>query len=499
MKEKIASVLVANRGEIAVRIMRTCREMRIRTVGVYSDIDQDAMHLEYADEAYPIGAAPARESYLNGARIIEVARKAAVDAIHPGYGFLSENPAFAASVADAGIIFIGPSGEQIRRIGDKTSARRLAKAAEVPIVPGTLDPIASDEEAESLVDQIGYPVLLKAAGGGGGKGMRLVRSASELTSALRSSRSEALSAFGDGRIYVEKYIEHPRHVEFQVLADSAGNVIHLGERECTIQRRHQKVIEESPSVIVDDALRKRMSDAAVALIRKAGYQNAGTVEFIVDAHGQFYFLEVNARLQVEHPVTELRTGIDLVREQIRIAGGEQLRFRQEDVIYRGHAVEARVCAEDPENNFFPDTGTIVLLRSPGGFGIREDRGVEEGSEISTFYDSLLAKLIAWGETRDDALDRLRRALANYNIFGIRNNLRFCHWVIDHPSFRKGTFSTSFIDEHFRPGVMAPVSPESLPLAAIAAFRHHLMLPQDRNGTPPQYSSRWRSRLADTFQ
>ncbi len=499
MKDKIKKVLVANRGEIAIRILRTCRELRLQTVAVYSEIDRVAAHLGYADEAFLIGPAAARKSYLNGTKIIEVAREAGADAIHPGYGFLSENPDFADAVARAGLIFVGPSGEQIRRIGDKTSARRIAKDAGVPIVPGTVEPLATDSEAAVTAEKIGYPVLLKAAGGGGGKGMRLVRSAGELPSALRGSRSEALSAFGDGRVYIEKYIERPRHVEIQVLADSHGNVVHLGERECTIQRRHQKVIEESPSVIVNDALRRKMTDAAIALVKASGYQNAGTVEFIVDQERNFYFLEVNARLQVEHPVTELRTGIDLVREQLKIARGEPLGFRQEEIEFRGHAIEARICAEDPENNFYPDTGRIALLRGPGGFGVREDRGVEEGDDVSAFYDPLMSKLIVWGQTREDALARMGRALGNYEIFGIRNNLRLCQWVIEHPDFRAGEFSTDFLSEKFQPGMLDRSSSDILTVAAITALTHHTVLPTQSTRENGVERSKWKMKIADTFQ
>ena len=444
----IRKVLIANRGEIALRVIRTCRELGIRTVAVYSDADRQMPFVLHADEAYRIGPPPSRESYLMMESIIGVALATRSDAIHPGYGFLSENAEFARRVRDAGILFIGPPPEAIRSMGDKTEARKLVKKAGVPTVPGTEGPVQAEEEVRAFCAEYGFPVLIKAAAGGGGKGMRIVREAGELAQSLRSAQSEARSAFGDDRVYVEKYLDNPRHIEFQILADHYGNIIHLGERECSIQRRHQKVVEETPSVIVDDALRDTMGATAVNAARACGYTNAGTIEFLVDSSRKFYFLEMNTRLQVEHPVTELRTGLDLVAEQLRVAAGHPLSLRQEDVKFNGHAIECRICAEDVENDFLPSTGSILHLRAPQGPGLREDRGVEEGGEIPVYYDSMIAKLVAWAPTRDEALRKMERGLTEYEILGVKTNISLCLFVIRHPEFRKGNFDTHFLPKYY---------------------------------------------------
>ncbi|HJQ31878.1 MAG TPA: acetyl-CoA carboxylase biotin carboxylase subunit [Pyrinomonadaceae bacterium] len=438
-------ILIANRGEIAVRVMRACREMDISTVAVYSEADAAALHVRLADEAYLLGPAPSAESYLRMDRVIEAARRSGAEAIHPGYGFLSENAAFARAVKDAGLVFIGPSPEAMELMGSKTSARRAAEAAGAPVVPGTNDPLESLEQARETAARVGYPVMLKAAAGGGGKGMRLVAEEGELASAFETARSEAASAFGDPSVYIEKAVERPRHVEIQVFADAHGHTVHLGERECSIQRRHQKVIEECPSPINDPALREAMGAAAVQIARAASYVGAGTVEFLVsDVTREFYFLEMNTRLQVEHPVTELVTGLDLVREQIRIAAGLPLSFAQEDVRLTGHAVECRVYAEDPEQNFMPSPGRITHLRVPAGPGVRDDGGVYEGAEVSIYYDPMISKLATWGRTRLEAIERMRRALDEYAVGGIKTTLPFFREVMRDEEFVAGRLDTGFI-------------------------------------------------------
>jgi acetyl-CoA carboxylase, biotin carboxylase subunit len=466
----IRKILIANRGEIALRIIRTCREMGIRTVSVYSAADRSAPHVLAADEALPVGPPPSRESYLSMDRILGAAAASGADAIHPGYGFLSENPEFARLVREAGLVFVGPSPESIASMGDKTSARALASAAGVPTVPGTQGAVSPGPESANFSSRAGYPVLVKAAAGGGGKGMRIVHRESELDDALRSAASEARSAFGDERVYIEKYFEDPRHIEIQILADSHGHIVHLGERECSVQRRHQKVVEESPSVIVDEEMRTLMGATAVLVARACAYENAGTVEFLVDNDSKFYFLEMNTRLQVEHPVTELRTGLDLVALQIRIASGEELPFTQEGVRLSGHAIECRICAEDTENNFLPSTGRISHLRAPSGPGIREDRGVEQGDDIGVYYDPMMAKLIAWGGTRSEAIARLTRALREYEILGVRTNIPLCLFVLTHQAFARGEISTHFIQKHFSPGLLQGASPfEEEAAAAVCAL------------------------------
>jgi acetyl-CoA carboxylase biotin carboxylase subunit len=490
-------ILIANRGEIALRIMRTCRELGIETVAVFSAADQTAPHVLAADQSYYIGPPPPGESYLAIESLIAVALKAGVDAIHPGYGFLSENPEFARRVREAGLVFIGPTAETIAAMGDKTAARKLARSAGVPIIPGTEDAVVGVEAVEKFCLDHGFPILLKAAAGGGGKGMRIVREGSELRSAFLGARSEARSAFGDDRLFIEKYLQSPRHIEFQILGDAFGNTIHLGERECSIQRRHQKIIEESPSVAVDDELRSVMGETAVRCAMACKYVNAGTVEFLVDRDGKFYFLEMNTRLQVEHPVTEMRTGLDLVALQIRIAQGERLPLRQEEVGFRGHAIECRICAEDPANNFLPASGRICHLRTPSGPGVREDRGIEEGGEVGLYYDSLLAKLVTWAETRDLALARMRRALMEYEIVGVQTNIPLCLFVIDDADFRSGSFTTEFLHDHVMPE--GPGLPENLldASAAVSAFVFHESRKRNGqgNGTgwKAEHGDRWRNQ------
>ena len=442
---KIKKLLVANRGEIAVRVIRACREQGIATVAVFSEADREALHVLMADEAYPIGAAPAAESYLAIDKLVAAARRAGADAVHPGYGFLAEDARFAEACGDAGLTFVGPPPAAIRALGDKTAARRIAREMKVPMVPGTLEPISSDDEARTLAREVGYPVMLKAALGGGGKGIRLVRGESELADALRAARSEAGAAFGDTSVYLERAVSEPRHVEIQVLADGHGTVVHLGERECSIQRRHQKLIEESPSPCVDAGLRARMGVAACRIARAAGYVNAGTVEFLVDADRNFYFLEMNTRLQVEHPVTEMVTGIDLVREQLRIAAGEPLGYAQRDVSWRGCAIECRINAEDPFRGWMPSPGTITGLRPATGPWVRDDSGAYEGYTVPRWYDTLVAKLIVWAEDRPAAIERMLRALAEYTVVGVRTTIPVLARIVAHPDFRAGRLSTAFLE------------------------------------------------------
>jgi acetyl-CoA carboxylase, biotin carboxylase subunit len=441
-------ILVANRGEIAVRVIRALREMEIRSVAVFSEADRAALHVQMADEAVCIGPSASSESYLSGPRILEAARATGAEAIHPGYGFLSENAAFAKSCDEAGIKFIAPSWQAIHQMGSKTAARRLAAEAGAPVVPGTDQGLRDEGEARRTAAHIGYPVLLKAAAGGGGKGMRRVDSEAQLESAMRDAANEAERAFGSGEVYLEKLIERPRHIEVQVLGDEYGHIIHLGERECSIQRRHQKVIEESPSplMLARPELRDLIGEAALRIARAANYSNAGTLEFLADQHGNFYFLEMNTRLQVEHPVTEWVTGIDLVHWQIRIASGERLRIKQKDVRWRGSAIECRVYAEDPENNFFPTPGRIARYVEPSGPGVRIDSGVYAGWTVPIEYDPLLAKLSVWGETRDSAIQRIRRAVSEYRIVGMTTNLGLFEKVMADEHFRAGDLHTAFLDE-----------------------------------------------------
>jgi acetyl-CoA carboxylase, biotin carboxylase subunit len=499
-------VLIANRGEIAVRIVRACRDMGLGSVAVYSDADRAAPHVRLADEAVHLGPAPAAESYLNIAKLLAAARATGAGAIHPGYGFLAENDEFADACAEVGVIFVGPPGHIQRALGEKTAARRLAEQAGVPVVPGHNAGLEDAREAARLAERLGYPVLLKAAAGGGGKGIRFVRQPEELEAALRASRSEAATAFGDSTVYLEKAVAPARHIEVQIFGDAYGHTVHLGERECSIQRRHQKLIEESPSVALDPELRGRLTDAAVRLARAIGYVNAGTVEFLLGPDGHFYFLEVNTRLQVEHPVTEWRTGLDLVREQLRVAAGLPLGFAQEDVQFRGHAIEVRVSAENPSNRFLPATGTIGALREPAGPGVRVDSGVYAGMMVPLYYDPLLAKLIVWGADREEALARLRRALDEYTVAGVPTTLSFAHWLVGHPRFIAGDFSTDFIAEEWR-GQTSPPSPppvgegsrdalddEQVAMLAAALAAQDVgqaALRQRRVGARDEERSRWR--------
>lgn len=441
-------VLIANRGEIALRVIRACRELGLQSVAVYSDADRDALHVRMADEAYHIGPAVAAKSYLHIPTLIEVARRAGAQAVHPGYGFLSENATFVTACQEAGLIFIGPPPEAQESMGEKTAARRTAQAAGVPIVPGAMTDVEDDALAQELAAKIGYPVLLKAAAGGGGKGIRFVRDPKDLLPSLRTARSEARSAFGDGRVYIEKAIAPARHIEVQFIADTHGNVVHLGERECSIQRRHQKLIEESPSPVVDAELRQRITSSAINLVRSINYVNAGTAEFLLGTDRNFYFLEVNARIQVEHPVTEWVTGIDLVQEQFRVAAGLPLSFTQQDIELRGAAIECRISAEDPENHFLPATGTVVALQEPSGLGVRVESSLYAGLQVPLYYDPLLSKLIVWGRNRQQAIARMRRALHEYQILGVRTTIPFARWLMEQPRFIEADFSTDFIAEEW---------------------------------------------------
>ncbi len=462
-------ILIANRGEIAVRVIRACHEMGIAAVAVYSDVDRASLHVRKSDEAYPIGAPAAKESYLNIDKILDVAKRSGADAIHPGYGFLSENAKFARACGDAGVKFIGPTAEAMNAMGSKTQARQAMEKANVPIVPGTSKGLDSVEQAQQVAERIGYPVMLKAAAGGGGKGMRLVHSPQDLKSALEGARSEAERSFGDSEVYIEKAIINPRHIEMQVLADEHGNTVYLGERECSLQRRHQKVVEEAPSPIVDADMRRRMGEVAVRVAQAANYTNAGTVEFLVDQQKNFYFLEMNTRLQVEHPVTELITGLDLVHLQIRIAAGEKLPFTQDDVKIRGHAIECRVYAEDPDNNYFPSPGKITLLLQPSGPGLRRDSGMYEGWTVPMDYDPLLAKLIGYGTDREQAISRLTWALNEYFVGGIKTNISLFRRILRHPDFRAAKLDTGFLDRMLKQKEdAAPADSEAVEVAVIAA-------------------------------
>ncbi|MFH1810737.1 MAG: acetyl-CoA carboxylase biotin carboxylase subunit [Pseudomonadota bacterium] len=466
-------VLIANRGEIAVRVMRSCRERGVKTVAVYSDADRAALHVRFADEAYHIGPSPSRDSYLVAERILDVAKKSGAQAIHPGYGFLSENAGFAQAVADAGLVFIGPPPAAIEAIGHKTRARELMDKANVPVVPGTTSPIADVAEALKIARDIGFPVMLKAAAGGGGKGMRRIDKEEKFNKAFEAASREAVSSFGDGAVYLEKFLEKPRHVEIQIFADGHGNAVHLFERECSVQRRHQKIIEESPSCVVDPEMRRRMGEVAVQAARAVGYVNAGTVEFLVDAHRHFYFLEMNTRLQVEHPVTEWITGLDLVSLQLDVAAGLPLPLEQIPTAPRGHAIEARIYAEDPYRQFLPQPGRIDHLRVPTGPFVRDDSGVYPGSEVTPFYDPMIAKLSVWGTTRDQAIARLDRALEEYTVKGLTTNIAFLRQVLANEVFRSGEYDTGLIEQHMdliRPSV--DEAKRDVALLAAALFAHN---------------------------
>ncbi len=460
-------ILVANRGEIALRVMRTCRQMGIATVAIYSEADRNSPHVRFADEAVCIGPAPSKESYLKIDTIIDVCKKLKVEGVHPGYGFLSENAAFAKACKDNKIIFIGPSVEAIEIMGSKLAAKQAVSKFDVPLVPGTDQPISNLPEAKKLAEQIGFPILIKASAGGGGKGMRIVNNANEFEEQMKLAVSEATSAFGDGSVFIEKFVTSPRHIEIQVLGDTHGNIVYLFERDCSIQRRHQKVVEEAPSAVLTPALRKQMGEAAMQVARSVNYLGAGTVEFIVNDKLDFYFLEMNTRLQVEHPVTEMITGIDLVKEQINIANGEKISFKQEDLKINGHAIELRVYAEDPENNFLPDIGKLEVYETPKGEGVRVDDGFDEGMDIPIYYDPMISKLIAHGTNRRDAIQKLKKAIEDYKIVGVKTTLPFGTFVLNHPAFTTGNFDTGFVAKYFHPD---QVNKDELTLASLIAAK-----------------------------
>jgi len=466
-------ILVANRGEIALRVMKTVKRMGIDTVAVYSTADRNAPHVKFADEAVCIGEAPSSESYLKGDKIIEVAKKLKVDGIHPGYGFLSENASFAESVEKNGITWIGPGSKAIKIMGSKLAAKDAVKAYDIPMVPGIDEAITDTEKAKKIANEIGFPILIKASAGGGGKGMRVVEKEKELEDQMKRAISEAESAFGDGSVFIEKYVSSPRHIEIQVLADTHGNCIHLFERECSIQRRHQKVVEEAPSVVLDEALRKEMGEAAIKVAKACDYVGAGTVEFLFDENKNFYFLEMNTRLQVEHPVTEYITGIDLVEQQILVARGKELQFSQDDLKISGHAMELRVYAEDALEDFMPSTGTLEKYRIPVGEGIRMDNGFEEGMEVPIYYDPMLAKLVTFGKTREEAIQIMIKAIDDYIVEGVNTTLPFGKFVFQHEAFRGGNFDTHFVKKYYSPEALKEETEEEAKLAALMALKQYL--------------------------
>ncbi|MBL7948250.1 MAG: acetyl-CoA carboxylase biotin carboxylase subunit [Bacteroidia bacterium] len=487
-------ILIANRGEIAIRVMRSAREMGIATVAVFSEADRNALHVRYADEAVCIGPAASSQSYLVMERILEAARQTGADAIHPGYGFLSENAAFADLVKASGIIFIGPSGDSMRKMGSKLAAKATAEAHNIPLVPGTAKALESVEEGMRVAEKIGFPVLIKASAGGGGKGMRIVHAAAEFEEQMRLAVSEATSSFGDGAVFIERYVGSPRHIEIQVLGDTHGNLVHLFERECSVQRRHQKVVEEAPSSVLTPQLRAEMGRCAVEVAKACNYVGAGTVEFLLDERLNFYFLEMNTRLQVEHPVTEYITGLDLVKEQIKVARGERLSFRQEDLKILGHAIEIRVYAEDPADNFLPDIGRLSTYRIPQGPGIRVDDAYEEGMDIPIYYDPMIAKLIAYGSDRSEAIERMKRAIEDYHITGVKTTLPFCHFVMRHEAFVSGKFDTHFVKNHYTPDMLHRAEPDEEMIAALLAVRSIRNNSIPRNSTSGEQGkvSRWKS-------
>ncbi|MCB0508172.1 MAG: acetyl-CoA carboxylase biotin carboxylase subunit [Chitinophagales bacterium] len=487
-------ILVANRGEIALRVMRTCKLMGISTVAIYSEADRNSPHVRFADEAICVGPAPSKESYLKIDTIINVCKQLNVDGVHPGYGFLSENATFAQACEDNGITFIGPSTKAIEIMGSKLAAKQAVAQFDVPLVPGTDQPISDIEEAKKLAENIGFPILIKASAGGGGKGMRIVHHAEELEEQMMLAVSEATSAFGDGSVFIEKFVNSPRHIEIQVLGDKHGNIVHLFERDCSVQRRHQKVVEEAPSAVLTPELRKKMGEAAVQVAQSVNYIGAGTVEFIVNDKLDFYFLEMNTRLQVEHPVTEMITGIDLVKEQIKIARGEKLSFQQSDLTMKGHAVELRVYAEDPENNFLPDIGKLEVYKTPNGEGIRTDDGFDEGMDIPIYYDPMIAKLIAYGNNRQDAIEKLKKAIQDYKIEGVKTTLPFGTFVLNHPAFTTGNFDTKFVENYFHP---EKINADELKLASLLAAKimceHQATFELSENGNIHN-DSNWKNRV-----
>jgi len=491
----IKKILVANRGEIAVRVMRSCREMGIKSVAVFSEADRTSMHVRYADEAHCIGPAPSNESYLVINNIIEVAKKTKADAIHPGYGFLSENAEFSDRCKKEGIIFIGPSSYAIKTMGDKITARKTMQKANVPVVPGTIEPIQDLDKAVEVIKKIGLPVMIKASAGGGGKGMRLVKHEKDILPAVSSAKSEAKAAFGDDAVYIEKYINSPHHIEFQVLADNHGNCIHLFERECSVQRRHQKVVEETPSPIMTPEVRDDMGKHAVAAAKAVNYSGAGTIEFIVDDDLNYYFLEMNTRLQVEHPITERVVSVDLVKEQIKIANNEVLSLKQDELVQNGHAIEARIYAEDPDNNFMPNPGLIKHITEPLGLGVRHDGYVYEGYEIPIHYDPLISKLIVWAPTRDEAIERMKRALYAYKITGIKTSIPFLNRIMDVPSFKEGRYNTHFIQDNVELLMEKDEPSQKLKdIASIAAFFNYLERIEERtsNDFKSSNGSNWKN-------
>ncbi|MBK8582967.1 MAG: acetyl-CoA carboxylase biotin carboxylase subunit [Flavobacteriales bacterium] len=495
-KRTIKKILIANRGEIALRVMRSAKEMGIATVAVYSEADSNSPFVRAADEAVCIGPAPSKESYLVIDKLLKVCKDLKVDAVHPGYGFLSENGDFAKALGSTGVIFIGPSPEAMHIMGDKLAAKEAVKKHGVPLVPGTEGAVADLKEAMAVAKTISFPILIKAAAGGGGKGMRIVEQESELKEGLERAISEAQNAFGDGSVFIEKFVTGPRHIEVQVLADMQGNTVYVFERECSIQRRHQKVIEEAPSAVLTPAMRKKMGEAAVDVAKSVKYVGAGTVEFLLDSNGDFYFMEMNTRLQVEHPVTEMISGLDLVKEQIKVAQGEELSFKQADLKIEGHAIEVRVYAEDPANNFLPDIGTLTTYRLPEGPGVRVDDGFEEGMAIPIYYDPMIAKLIVHGSTREEAIARMERAIDDYAIAGVETTLPFCRFVMGHESFRSGNYDTLFVRDHFKPEFLNGTDPEAAKAAALVAAHLHeerLKVPVLGAGNAHQPSPWWLAR------
>lgn len=488
-------ILIANRGEIALRIMRTAKEMGISTVAVYSEADRDALFVRFADEAVLIGPAPSSESYLKGDKIIQVCKDLNVDGIHPGYGFLSENADFARKVKDSGLTLIGPSPEAMEVMGSKLAAKAAVKAYDIPLVPGTDEAVTDVAEAEKIAIEIGFPILVKASAGGGGKGMRIVERKEDFREQMDRAVSEAISSFGDGAVFIERFVGSPRHIEIQILADTHGNVLYLFERECSIQRRHQKVIEEAPSAVLTPELRKKMGEAAVMVAKSCDYVGAGTVEFLLDEKHNFYFLEMNTRLQVEHPVTEQITGLDLVREQINIARGEKLSFTQEDLKIQGHSFEVRVYAEDPSNNFLPDIGTLKTYVRPQGLGVRVDDGFEEGMAIPIYYDPMIAKLVTFGKDREEARQRMLRAIDEYQINGVKTTLDFCRFALNHEAFISGDFDTNFVKHHFKPEYLNRDTDEEDQVAAmvVADLLDHRQQSQKSAGPAASKVSKWRQK------
>ncbi|MFT7018935.1 MAG: propionyl-CoA carboxylase alpha chain [Cyclobacteriaceae bacterium] len=496
MKKKISKILVANRGEIALRVMRTAKDMGIATVAVYSDADKNAMHVRYADEAVRIGPPASSESYLVIENIIEACKQTGADAIHPGYGFLSENADFSAQIEAAGLTFIGPSADAIKVMGDKLASKQAVQHFDVPLVPGMDQAISDVKEAMDIADSIGYPIMIKATAGGGGKGMRIVNDKSEFKDQMDRAISEAKSSFGDDAVFIEKFITSPKHIEVQIMGDKHGNAVYFFERECSIQRRNQKVIEEAPCMSMTPEVRKRIGEAAINVVKSCNYYGAGTVEFIADQNLNFYFLEMNTRLQVEHPVTEMITGVDLVKEQINVAEGGVLSYRQEDLKITGHSIEVRVYAEDPENNFLPDTGTLEVYRPPLGPGVRVDDGFEQGMDIPIYYDPMIAKLITYGETRTQAIQRMLRAIDDYKIVGIRTTLPFCAFVLKHPVFLDGTFTTKFVEEYFDASKLKKevTEDEAIATALINILRDNKSAKKDAEPQNPTNShSNWKNR------